>query len=69
MIFSKEIEKCCAYCEHATKIATREQVLCPFKGIVDGAFYCRKFLYTPLKRNPKPQILRTNEYTKEDFQI
>ena len=69
MIFSKEIEKCCAYCERATKIAFREQVLCHYKVIVDAGFHCRKFLYTPLKRTPHPQVLDTEQYSKEDFEI
>ena len=69
MIFSKDIEKCCAYCERATKIAMREQVLCPHKGIVDASFYCRRFRYTPLKRAPRPQILQKEQFTKEDFEI
>ena len=69
MIFSKNIEKCCAYCERATKIAFREQVLCPHKGIVDAGFSCRKFLYTPLKRTPHAQVIQTEQFTKEDFEL
>ncbi len=47
----------------------RDQVLCPHKGIVDAGYHCRKFRYTPLKRNPKPQVLQTEQFTKEDFEI
>lgn len=69
MIFSKNIEKCCAYCERAKKIALNEQVLCPSKGLVNADFYCKKFVYTPLKRTPSPQIFKKDDYTKEDFEI
>ena len=69
MIFSKNIEKCCAYCEKATKIAFREQVLCPHKGIVDASSVCRKFVYTPLKRTPAPFKLQKDQYSKEEFEI
>jgi hypothetical protein len=69
MIFSKDIVKCCAYCERATKITMKEQVLCPHKGIMDAGSSCRKFRYTPLKRSPQPKVLNKEGFTKEDFEI
>ena len=69
MIFSKDIEKCCALCTHATIVLHKDQVICPKKGIVNADFCCRKFLYSPLKRTPAPHIFKKDEYTKEDFSI
>lgn len=68
MIFSKEIEKVCAYCEHGTQVFGTEDVLCSKKGLVKGDFHCSKFLYSPLRRTPpKPiTIEKINLPTLED---
>ena len=61
MIFSKEVEKICAYCEHGCPIYGTDDVICAKKGLVRANFRCKKFLYTPLRRvPPKP--------TAPDFQ-
>ena len=52
MIFSKEIEKVCAHCEHGKRIHGTEDVICSKKGLFKGDFSCKKFLYTPLHRTP-----------------
>ncbi len=52
MIFSKEIDKICAYCEHGKPILGTEDVICPKKGLVKADGHCSKFLYTPLRRTP-----------------
>lgn len=52
MIFSKEIDKICAYCEHGKPILGTEDVICPKKGLVKADGSCSKFLYTPLRRTP-----------------
>lgn len=52
MIFSKEIEKICAYCEHGKPIFGTEDILCAKKGLVQGGNHCSKFLYSPLRRKP-----------------
>ncbi|MBQ7935348.1 MAG: hypothetical protein IJ333_03255 [Clostridia bacterium] len=60
MIFSKEIEKVCAHCEHGKKICGTEDVICSKKGLVKGDFCCSKFLYTPLHRTP-PKPLKVHK--------
>lgn len=52
MIFSKEIEKICAYCEHGRPILGTDDVICSKKGLKKADSRCRKFLYTPLRRTP-----------------
>ena len=48
-----ELDRVCAYCEHATTLAGGEHVLCDKRGVVTGTHHCRKFAYDPLKRIPK----------------
>ncbi len=52
MIFSKEIEKVCAYCEHGKPVIGTEDILCTKKGLVKASSCCTRFLYTPLHRIP-----------------
>ena len=52
MIFSKDVEKICAYCEHGKPILGTEDIICEKKGLVRADYCCRKFLYTPLRRKP-----------------
>lgn len=52
MIFSKEIEKICAYCEHGKAIHGTEDIICSKKGLVRADYRCKKFLYSPLRRTP-----------------
>lgn len=52
MIFSKEIEKICAYCEYGKTIHGTEDIICPKKGLVRADHSCKKFLYSPLRRKP-----------------
>ena len=49
-----EIPKYCCYCENATLINDENNVLCSKKGIVNNDYKCRKFVYDPLKRKPRP---------------
>ena len=69
MLFRKEIEPRCAYCQHAAETGG-DTLLCAHKGPVSAAFHCRRFRYDPLKRVPSPHpVLRTGDVTKEDFEL
>ena len=46
-------QKICLFCENATILQGDENVLCKHKGIVSEDFVCRKYVYDPLKRQPK----------------
>lgn len=48
-----EIERCCARCEHATILAQCDYILCAKKGVVSDTHVCRRFIYDPLKRDPR----------------
>ncbi|MBQ7971228.1 MAG: hypothetical protein IJ294_02620 [Clostridia bacterium] len=52
MIFSADIEKICAHCEHGKPILGTEDIICSKKGLVKAHGHCSKFLYTPLRRTP-----------------
>ena len=56
MIFSKEIEKICAYCEFGKPIFGTDDIICPKKGLVRADHSCKKFLYSPLRRTPPKPI-------------
>ena len=49
-----EYEKICLYCEHAAPSYDSERMLCDLRGIVNAGHKCRKFIYDPLKRIPRP---------------
>ena len=57
-----EIEKVCAYCEHAASLKDKNFMLCKTRGVVASSFSCRKFLYDPLKRIPaRPTLITDTE--------
>ena len=47
------IEKYCRYCERAKTLTDRDTVLCDMYGVVSASHKCRKFMYDPMKREPK----------------
>lgn len=57
MIFSKEIEKICAYCEHGKPIFGTDDIICSKKGLKKADSCCRKFLYSPLRRTPPAPLI------------
>ncbi len=67
----KDLPECphiCAYCEHAKRLQTNDQMLCPKKGVVEGGYSCHRFHYDPLKRNPHPQAPLPS-FSKENFEL
>ena len=69
MLFRKDIEPCCAYCERGSRIS-ETQVACAKKGVMGAEQHCSAFRYDPLKRVPaRPATLTTDKLTKEDFEI
>ena len=69
MLFRKNIEPSCAYCQRGTQI-NENDVACLKKGIVPVEGHCRAFKYDPLKRvPPRPVSLNTEKLTQEDFKL
>ena len=59
----RDIPQVCEFCEFAIIINDEENVLCSKRGIVGRGGKCRKFIYDPLKREPKvlPPIPKLSE--------
>ena len=69
MLFRKDIEKHCIWCQLSTD-AGSGRLLCTKKGIVSPDCSCRKFSYDPLKRiPPEPRCPDFRKFDKNDFTL
>ena len=69
MLFKKDMEPCCSWCESGVKISDTE-VACLKRGIVSAAGACKRFKYDPLKREPPVSgPIRTEGLSQEDFDL
>ena len=69
MLFRKNIDPRCAYCEKGARINDGE-VACIKRGIVPAEHHCSGFSYDPLKRiPPRPMKLHTEKLKEEDFAL
>jgi len=69
VLFRKNIEPSCAYCQRGEQISERD-VVCVKRGVVPVEHHCRAFKYDPLKRiPPRPVELNTERLEEEDFSL
>ena len=69
MLFRKNIDPRCAYCQRGQLINERE-VACVKKGSVNMEDHCRAFKYDPLKRvPPRPAALNTSKLSEADISL
>ncbi len=69
MLFQKDIEPRCLYCQRGTML-DEDQILCAKKGVVAPGGSCRSFKYDPLKRVPTPPVtLDLDKLKDEDFSL
>ena len=69
MLFRKDMEPRCAYCQRGTLVNERE-VACLRRGIVPMESSCRAFRYDPLKRTPpRPVKPSAGALSEEDFKL
>lgn len=67
MLFQKDIEPRCAYCDRGTRL-DEEKILCARRGVVAPGGSCRSFKYDPLKRvPPAPAAPDFSRLRDEDF--
>lgn len=66
-LFNRTITPRCAYCEHGNWSSDRQRILCLKKGVVSPEFFCRKFVYNPLKRVPKKPL--KEKFEAADFSL
>ena len=67
MLFRKDIDPRCAYCQRGNEL-DEDRVLCPKKGVVSKDWYCKKYKYDIFKREPKLHPTAP-EFSKSDFEI
>lgn len=69
MLFDKNIEPRCVYCQRAAPLRDG-QMMCVKRGIVSCSGSCRRFRYDPLKRvPPKPLSASFAHLRDEDFTL
>lgn len=76
MLFRRDINPACAYCQYATRddniIKNREMICKKRGGVMPIDYHCRAFRYDPFKRvPPRPAGLsiRTRKLKPEDFAL
>jgi len=57
----------CGYCLHGKSSPDGKTVLCPKRGVTHAGMACKKYVYDPLRRAPKP-IPKMPVFTPEDFE-
>ncbi len=69
MLFSKNIEHRCEFCQHGKKI-NDDEALCKHHGIVSLGYKCRKYSYDATKRiPPEENLLNPDTFSDSDFSI
>lgn len=83
MLFRRDIEPNCAYCEHAERVngyggraddngrrVSDTGLTCAKRGNVTPEGACKAFRYDPLKRvPPRPASLRLGKFREADFSL
>ncbi|HWP52183.1 MAG TPA: hypothetical protein VN626_10855 [Clostridia bacterium] len=67
-LFGNNITPSCSYCEYGTFTQDQSAILCSRRGVVTPEYACRKFIYDPLSRVPKPQPKLT-KFDPGDFKL
>ena len=65
--FDKNIAPKCDYCRYGKRAKDGNKVLCEQRGLVDAAYSCGKFIYSPLKRIPVKQLNFVGSLADEDL--
>ncbi len=67
---TNKITPSCSYCQYSQSFPPSDEILCNKKGIVEPNSSCKKFLYDPLKRQPrKPLLLPDFGFEESDFSL
>ena len=69
MLFDRNIEPSCAYCQYGTDMG-RNEIICVKNGIMADFGSCGAFRYDPTKRVPEVKPgLDASEWSEEDFSL
>lgn len=55
-LFGANIVPACEYCEHVMQSFDGNKKLCDKRGVVEASHKCRRFVYDPLKREPRKPL-------------
>jgi hypothetical protein len=64
--FGNDIEARCEYCQFGKRAKDGMNVLCEKVGVTPVDSKCSKYIYSPLKRIPKKQLNRVDNYDEEE---
>lgn len=65
---TEELERICAYCEHATLLSNADACVCKKNGVVRADGTCRRFRPDLLKVQPHLPLL-PEEADEEEFDV
>jgi len=69
LLFRRDIEPSCSYCQYGTSIGFGE-VVCKKRGIMSSIGNCDAFRYEPTKREPEfTQSVQMTQTKAEDFSL
>lgn len=69
MLFRKNIDPRCDYCQHGQAL-NEDEVVCVKKGVMCVDSHCRHFRYDAMKRvPPRPVGLQLDKLKEEDFSL
>ena len=65
-LFGGNIDPACEYCENGTKTSDGQMVLCIKNGVFSPFYHCKKYVYSPLLRVQKKNVM-IPKFNKKDF--
>ena len=68
-LFGKDIEPKCAYCVRCVLTEDKKTALCEKRGFTSLDDACKKFVYDPTKRVPRPSAPPIPEFEAVDFSL
>ena len=68
LLNKKDIAPACEYCAYGNMTADKKSVLCAKKGVMRCNSSCKKFIYDPLKRQPKLPM-ELPKFDASDFEL
>ena len=67
-LFGQGVDPSCAYCGRGRPSVDRTLILCEEKGISPPGGRCRRFVYDPMKRVPRPEP-ELPQFDPEEFKL
>ena len=68
-LFGNHIEPACRHCRLGKDTSDGQKVLCEKAGVVAPSYYCKRYIYAPLKRIPTRQMAQLPQFDHSDFEL